>query len=190
MKKFLKIALIVLFIPVVLFTIAFGFLKFADLNNYKPDIEKMVRKYAKVDMKINGNIEIGVSLKPSLELNDVYISDIEDNSKIARIGNALVQMSILPLLNKEIVIEKVQTENTEIFYNDKNSVLINDLDANSDDYDSPVNIVFDTSVAGIDIFGNLQIDSLKELKASNYDKSNVKANIKAMGYDLQYDGLV
>ena len=190
MKKFYKVFLIVLFVPVVLFAAAIGFLKFADLNNYKPDIEKLVRKYAKVDMKINGNIEIGVSLKPSLELNDVYISDIEDNTKIARIGNALVQVSVIPLLRKEIVVEKVQAENTEIFYNDKDSIVINDLDVKTPDYDSPVNIAFDTSVAGIDIFGSMVINSLKQLNTDNYDKSDIKADVKAMGYNLHYNGSV
>ncbi len=190
MKKFMKVILIVLLVPVFLFAGVIGFLKFADLNNYKPDIEKLVRKYAKVDMKINGNIEIAVSLKPSLELNDVDISDVNDNTKIARIGNALVQVAVLPLLHKEILVEKVQTENTEIFYNEQDSVLINDLDAKADGYDSPIDIAFDTTVAGIDIFGNLQIDSLKQIKANDYDKSDVKADIKAMGYDLHYDGSI
>ena len=190
MKKYYKIFLTVLSVPVILFVGVIGFLKFADLNNYKPDIEKLVRKYAKIDMKINGNIEIGVSLKPSLELNDVYVSDIDGNTKIARIGNALVQVAILPLLHKEVVVEKVQTENTEIFYSEEESFVINDLDAKADGYDSPVDIAFDTTVAGIDIFGSMKIDSLKELNSNNFDKSNIKADVKAMGYDLHYDGAI
>ena len=35
-----------------------------------------------------------------------------------------------------------------------------------------------------------EIDSLKQLKGNGYDRSNIKAQIKAMGYDLQYNGSV
>lgn len=189
MKKILKVVLGLVLIPVILFAGVISFLKFADLNNYKSDIEKLVRKYADVEIKINGDIDIGVSLKPTLELSNVDVSDLE-SKKIAHIGNALVQISVLPLFHKEIVVEKVQTDNTEIFYNEKDSVLINDLDVSADDYTSPINIAFDITVAGTDILGNAEIDSLKQLKGNGYDRSNIKAQIKAMGYDLQYNGSV
>ena len=187
MKKIIYIVSIIVLLPVVLFAAVIGFLKFADLNNYKPDIEKIVRKYTAVGIKINGDIDVGVSLKPTLELSDVDISDI-DNNKIAHIGNALVQVAFLPLLHKEVVVEKVQTDGTEIFYSEKDSVLINDLDMSTDDYASPINIAFDTTVSGIDIFGSAKIDSFEQLKASGYNQSNIKARVKAMGYILQYDG--
>lgn len=190
MKKFMKILAVFLIIPVVLLAGAIGFLKFADLNNYKTDIEKLARKYANIDLKINGDLDVAVSFKPTIELSDVNITDPNTEAKIARIGNALVQFSILPLLHKEVVIEKVQTDNTEIFYNDKDSVLINDLDLSADGYDEPINIAFDTTVAGIDIFGSAEINSFKKLKENNYDGSDIKADIKSMGYDLQYIGSV
>ena len=187
MKNILKVVSIIVLIPVILFVGVIVFLKFADLNNYKLDIEKLVRKYADVEIKINGDIDIGVSLKPTLELSNVDVSDMENN-KIAHIGNAMVQVAFLPLLHKEIVVEKVQTDGTEIFYNEKDSVLINDLDVSADDYNAPINIAFDTTIAGTDIFGTVEVDSLKQLKENDYDSSNIKAQIKAMGYDLQYDG--
>ena len=190
MSKIMKIFAIILTIPVILVIGVIGFLKFADLNNYKADIEKLARKYADIDLKINGDLGVAVSLKPTIELSDVYISDSNTETKIARIGNALVQFSILPLLHKEIAVEKVQTDNTEIFYNDKDSVLINDLDLSADGYDAPINIAFDTTVSGIDIFGSAEIDSFKKIKENNYDGSDIKADVKAMGYDLQYTGLI
>ena len=189
MKKILTVVSAVILIPVVLIAGVIGFLKFADLNNYKHDIEKLVQKYASVDMKIKGNIDVGISLKPSLELTDVYISDMQ-GQKIVHIGNALVQMAVLPLLHKEIVVQKVQTDNTEIFYNEQDSVLINDLDAEAADYTSDVNISFDTIIAGTNILGHAKIDSLKQLKDNGYNQSAIKAQISALGYDLQYDGMV
>lgn len=187
MKKFLTVIFVV---PIVLIVGAISFLKFADLNNYKTDIEKLVRKYADIDLKINGDLGVAISFKPTIELSDVYISDPNTETKIARIGNALVRFSILPLLRKEVVVEKVQTDNTEIFYNDKDSVLINDLDLSTDGYNAPINIAFDTTVSGIDIFGSAEINSFKKLKENNYDGSDIKADVRAMGYDLQYTGSV
>ena len=189
MKKVIWIISVIVLLPIIIFAGVLGFLKFADLNNYKSDIENLVRKYADMEIKINGDIDVGVSLKPSLELSDVDISD-NQNNKLAHIGNALVQISVLPLLHKEVVVEKVQTDNTEIFYNEKDSMVINDLDLGADSYDSPINVAFDTTVAGIDIFGTAEIDSFKKLKENNYNDSDIKTNIRAMGYDLQYVGTV
>lgn len=189
MKKVLKVVSVIILLPVILIAGVIGFLKFADLNNYKHDIEKLVQKYASVEMKINGDIGVGVSLKPSLELTDVDISDMQ-GQKIVHIGNALVQMAVLPLLQKEVVVQKVQTNNTEIFYNEKDSVLINDLDAEATDYTSEINVAFDTTIAGTDISGFAVIDSLKQLKDSGYNQSGLKAQINAMGYNLEYDGTI
>ena len=63
MKKFLIILFVIILVPVLgLIT----FLKFADFNNYKPQIEAMALKYANMIVKINGDLKIGVSLKPSI----------------------------------------------------------------------------------------------------------------------------
>lgn len=190
MKKIIITLSIIILLPVFVIGGIISFLKFANLNNYKSDIEKLAEKYAGINVKINGNIDVAVSLFPTIELSDVDVSNIQNNEKIARIGNALVEFSILPLFQKEFVINKVQTDNTEIFYNDKDSVLINDLDLSADNYESPVNISFDTTISGIDIFGTAEIDSFKLLKKNNYNESNFKTRIQAMGYELQCLGSV
>ena len=117
MKKIFKTLLIIVLIPVFIIGGAIGFLKFADLNKYKPQIEEMAKKYAGLDIKINGDIDVGVSLKPSLEFSDVSIKQGE--KKIARVGNALVQISVMPLFHKEIVVDRVETDNTEVYYGEK-----------------------------------------------------------------------
>lgn len=188
MKKFLKIICVIILIPVILFCGSIIFLKFADLNRYKPKIEEMAYKYTGMSVKIKGDIDIGVSLKPSLELNEVTIS--KDEKNIAYIGSALVQISVIPLLNKEIVVDKVKAENTEIFYGEKDSVLLNHLNAGMDSADSPVNVEFDTTVANINITGEGNLSSLKEMRAADYNKTDVKAVINTMGYTLDFDGNV
>ena len=187
MKKFL---VTIILLPIILMAGVIGFLKFADLNNYKSDIERIVRKYADIEIKINGDIDVAVSLRPTIELSDVDITSVSDSKEIAKIGNAFVQFAILPLFHKEVVVEQVNMKDTEIFYNENDSVHINELDVSADDYRSPINITFDTTVAGTDISGDAEIDSLKQLKESDYNQSNVKTQIQAMGYDLKFRGFV
>ena len=186
MKKLFVILLIIILIPVFIIGGAIGFLKFADLNKYKPQIEEMAQKYAGLDVKINGDLDIGVSLKPSIELSDVTIN--QEDKKLARIGNALVQISIMPLLHKEIVVDRVEADNTEIFYGEKDSVLINELNAGMESADSPINFDFDTTVANIDIVGKGTVSSLNQIKASGYNQIDLDTVIKAMGYELNYKG--
>ena len=73
-----------------------AFVKLFDFNDYKPQIEKLVRKYADVDIKINGDLAVALSLKPTIEINDVTVA-LPDGQKLANIGNALVQFSVMPL---------------------------------------------------------------------------------------------
>ena len=188
MKTLLKILLVLILIPVFIIGGAIGFLKFADLNKYRPQIEKMAYKYTGLDLKINGDIDIGVSLKPSLELSDVTINQKE--KKIARIGNALVQISIMPLMHKEIVVDRVETDNTEVFYGENNSVLINELNAGMESADSPINIDFDTVVSNVNITGAGTVSSINKIKASGFNEIDVNAQIKALGYQFGFDGNV
>ncbi|MBO6289179.1 MAG: AsmA family protein [Alphaproteobacteria bacterium] len=191
MKKFLKFLVVVLLLPVVIFGGAIGFLKFADLNKYKPQIEELVQKYAQTKIKINGDLDVGVSLKPSIELNNVTVYVPQNNEqKLAEIGNAMVQISILPLFDKEIVIDMLQTSNTTIFYGEADSLLIKNLTADMDDYDSPINLNVETTIAGTDIAGEGKISSLRNLKQSEFNNINTDISVTAMGYLLYFDGSV
>ncbi len=186
MKRMFKILCVIILIPVILVGAALGFLKFADLNKYKPKIEEMAYKYTGLTVKIDGDIDVGVSLKPSLELSNVTVS--QEEKKIAYIGNALVQISIIPLFDKEIVVDRVETDNTEIFYGEKDSVLINQLNAGMEDANSPINFDFDTTVANIDITGSGTVSSINKIKASGYNQTEVDAVVNAMGYTLNFAG--
>lgn len=193
MKTLLKILLILICIPVVVLAIAFGFLKFADLNKYKPQIEALALKYANTKIVINGDLDIGVSLKPSLEMSDVVVyMPKQDETKLAHIGTALVQISVLPLLHKEIMIDTVQTADTKIFYGDTTDdyVQINELIAEMDSYDTPISLIYDTAVSGIDISGTATLSSLKDLKTTNFDQSQVVLMTTAMGYKIDFSGWV
>lgn len=185
MKKFLIVLAIIIFVPLIgLIT----FLKLANFNNYKPQIEALALKYANMIIKINGDLKIGVSLKPSIELNDVSIAQAENNQPVAQIGQAQVQFSLLPLLKKEIVVDTVKTSNTNVFYSDKDSVEIKDLAVGTDGFDSPINLSFDTVVSGIQITGNGTTSSFKSIQDSEYNDVDAKLQVNALGYTLNYAG--
>lgn len=191
MKKFLKVLVVILLLPVIIFGGAIGFLKFADFNKYKPQIEELVMKYAQTKIEIKGDLDIGISLKPSIELNNVTVYVPQNNEqKLAEVGNALVQISIIPLFHKEIVVDTLQTDNTTIFYSESDNLLINNLSVDMDDYDSPINLNIETTVAGININAEGKISSLKKLKQSSFNNVNVNIGITFMGYLLYYDGSV
>ena len=191
MKTLLKILLILVCIPVVVLAVAFGFLKFADLNKYKPQIEALALKYADTKIVINGDLDVAVSLKPSLELNDVVVyMPKQEEAKLAHIGTALVQISVLPLLHKEIMIDTVQTTDTEIFYDNKEQVQINELVAEMDSYETPINLNYDADVSGININGTATLSSLKDLKTTNFDQSQVVLMTNVMGYKIDFSGRV
>jgi uncharacterized protein involved in outer membrane biogenesis len=163
---------------------------FLDINSYKPEVEKLVAKYAKVDAKINGDMKIGLSFKPSIEINDVDISNQEDKSPIAQIGAALVEFSIKPLFAKEIVVNTVQTDNTKIYYSPTEYAEINNLDVSMDAYDSPINIDLDTDVSGVNIKAVGTLSSLKKITESNYNEVEADLKVSAMGYIVNYKGKV
>lgn len=187
MKKFLIVLGIIIFLPIICVILAAMFL---DINSYKPEVEKLVAKYAKVDAKINGDMKIGLSFKPSIEINDVDISNQEDKSPIAQIGAALVEFSIKPLFAKEIVVNTVQTDNTKIYYSPTEYAEINNLDVSMDAYDSPINIDLDTDVSGVNIKAVGTLSSLKKITESNYNEVEADLKVSAMGYVVNYKGKV
>ena len=187
MKKFFITLLVIILLPIICVVLA---AMFVDINSYKPEVEKLVAKYAKVDAKINGDMKIGLSFKPSIEINDVDISNQEDNDPIAKIGAALVEFSIKPLFAKEIVVNTVQTDNTRIYYSKTDYAEINKLDVSMDAYDSPINIDLDTDVSGVNIKAKGTISSLKKITDSGYNEVEADLNIVALGYNVDYKGKV
>lgn len=187
MKKFLTILSIIIFLPIACAVLA---VTIFDINQYKPQVEKLVAKYAKVDAKINGDMKIGLSFKPSIEVDNVEISNQETKNPIAWIGAALVQFSIKPLLAKEIVVDTVQTEHTKIYYTPTEYAEINNLDVSMEAYNAPIKIELDTDVSGVNIVASGTLSSLKSIAESGYNEVEADLNIKALGYNVKYDGKI
>lgn len=184
MKTFLKYLLLTLAVLVV---VVIGFIKLFDFNDYKPQIEKLVHKYADIDIKINGDLAVALSLKPTIEVNDVAVA-LPDGTKVANIGNALVQFSIMPLLHKELQIDSLETSGTEIFYDTNKSIAIHLLAADMESPTSPIQVEFATSVEGVAIDGDGIISSLQSLQKNNFNDMDVDAKIRSLGYTLLFKG--
>ena len=185
MKKFFVILLLIILIPIIGLVV---FFKFANFNNYKPQIEALALKYANMIVKINGDLKIRVSLKPSIELNDVSIAQAENNQQVAQIGQAQVKFSLLPLLKKEIVLDSISTSETNVFYSDKDSVDIKNLNVAMSSFDAPINLSFDTVVSGMQITGEGETSSFKSIQDSNYNDVAAKLKVSTLGYTLNFDG--
>ena len=117
MVKFFKVLLgIVLALIIIVLVGGFIFIKTFDLNKYKPYVTELAMKETGREVTI-GNAALGISLSPTLVLNDVTMANASwaAEPKMVKVGELEVKLSVLPLLKKQIVIDKVALLNTEIF---------------------------------------------------------------------------
>ena len=110
MKKFLKFILWSL--PVLLLLIIgaiFVFIKTFDLNKYKTQISDIVYEKTGRKLTLNGHAGLKISLIPTIELNDVTFSNASwaKNPNMIEAKTIDVTFSLMPLLKKELVVNKI-----------------------------------------------------------------------------------
>ena len=116
--KFLKWLFSILFFLIIALAIAgYFFLKNFDLNKYKDYAEKVVYEQTGRKLTIAGDASIGISLIPTIVINDVSYANPEwaKNPQMAKVGRVEVSFSLVPLLSKEIIIDRVLLNDAEIF---------------------------------------------------------------------------
>jgi len=184
MKKNFKYLLILLAILIGSVTV---FIKLFDFNDYKPQIERLIRKYADIDVKINGDLYVAISLRPTIEINDVVVT-LPDGTKVANINSAAVQFAIEPLLHKELELDLVETNDTEIFYDENESFIIHDLTVDIEGPDDPVMVEVATTISGIAFEAKGTISTWEELQQNQFNNIDVDAEIKALGCKMLFKG--
>ena len=99
---------IVLLLVVVVVVGGYVFLKTFDLNKYKSYAEKIVYEQTGRKLAVKGDASLGVSLIPTLIINDVSLSNPSwaKNPQMAEIGSLELKFSLLPLLKKQVVVDK------------------------------------------------------------------------------------
>ncbi len=90
-----------------------------NLNHYKPQIEKYFHTFTGRTLKLNGNIDLDIinsQLTPRLEIKDASISNASWGQKqpMLVLGKIQLQFQLLPLINKILLIDNIQIENTSI----------------------------------------------------------------------------
>lgn len=117
MKKFFKFLFWFILIVILLVLIGgFIFLKTFDLNKYKSYAEDIVYKQTGRKLSLNGEAGLKISLIPTVVLNDVTLSNADwaKPDDMVKAKQIEVSMDILPLLQKQIVINTVHLVDPEV----------------------------------------------------------------------------
>lgn len=95
----------------------FVFVSTFDLNRYKGYIEDLVYQNTGRKLTMNGDAKIGLSLVPTLVINDVTLANPEwaENPYMAKLGKLEVEFSLGALLHKKIDIKKFILIKPEIY---------------------------------------------------------------------------
>lgn len=118
MKKFLKVMGIIIFSLVIVIAISgYYFIKNFDLNKYKSYAEQLVEEQLGRKFAINGEASIGISLVPTLVLEDVELANASwaSNPQMLKVKKLELKFAILPLLDKKIVVDKAILINPEVY---------------------------------------------------------------------------
>lgn len=117
MRKLFKILFSTIFILFAVLVVGvFVFIKTFDLNSYKSYAEKIVQEQLGRKLSLNGEAYLGLSLVPTIVLEDVEFANPSwaKNSQMVKVKKLDVKFAILPLLNQQIVIDKVILEEPQI----------------------------------------------------------------------------
>ena len=96
---------------------SYVFLKNFDLNKYKTLIEQIVYEQTGRKLIVKGEASLGISLIPTLIINDISFSNPTwaINPQMAEIGSLELKFSLLPLLKKQIIIDRAIVNNAQIY---------------------------------------------------------------------------
>ena len=108
--RFFKLLFKIVFVLVVLLLIGgYIFIRTFDLNKYKPLIAQITEEQIGRKLAINGDAKLGISLIPTLVLNDVELQNADWASApfMVKVEQIEIKLSVLPLLKKQIEIDNV-----------------------------------------------------------------------------------
>lgn len=116
--KFLKWFFgILIFLIIAVAVAAYIFLKNFDLNKYKNYAEKIVYEQTGRKLTIAGDASLGISLIPTIVINDVSFANPEwaKNPQMVKVDALELRFSLLPLLSKQIVVDRALLKSPQIF---------------------------------------------------------------------------
>lgn len=108
--KWVKIISSIIFSIIIIIAIGGYFaIRNFDLNKYKPYISEIVKNQINRELVIRGNASVGISLVPTVIIDDVALSNPgwARTPEMIAVKQVEVKFALLPLLKKQIVIDKV-----------------------------------------------------------------------------------
>ncbi len=116
MRAFKVLASIVFGAIIIIAIGGYLFVRNFDLNKYKPYISEIVKNQINRELVMRGDASVGISLIPTVVVNDVELSNPEwaANPAMVKVQQVEVKFAVLPLLKKQIVIDKVSLISPEI----------------------------------------------------------------------------
>ena len=86
-----------------------------DLNKFKPRITELAKQYTGRNMTLGGDIELGLSLFPTLVVKDVTFQNASWGTRpqMAQVKRLEVQIALLPILRGDIHVSRLTVLNPE-----------------------------------------------------------------------------
>ena len=85
------------------------FLSTLDVNKYKPQIVEAAKNATGRDLKLNGDIKLGIGFNPSFSVADVSFANASWGSRpeMVKVGRFEVQVALIPLLSQQVDVKKL-----------------------------------------------------------------------------------
>ena len=176
---------------VVLLAIGIGILSATfDPNKYKDEITRTVKEKKNRTLTIPGNLKLAVFPKLGVELGALSLSEFNSQQEFLKLGGAKVYLELMPLLRKEISIDKIEVEGLTAAIVRSKDGKFNFDDLLSKDEKSPSQVKFDISSVRVansglsfrdDLAGNtVKVSQLNLTTGRVADKVPVKVNLAAV----------
>ena len=112
-----KLASVVFSLIIILAITGYVAVRNFDLNKYKSYATEIVERELGRKLEINGDASLGISLVPTIIINDVALSSPEWSQfkDLLVVKKLEVKFAILPLLKKQIVIDNINLVQPEIY---------------------------------------------------------------------------
>ena len=115
MKKILKYVLLA--VGVIILVVGAGaayLLATFDPNAYKPQIIKAVKDKTQRDLKLDGDIKLTLFPSIGVSINKISLSEFRSQQEFAAIDSAHVSLALIPLLSKNVVVNKVSASGVKV----------------------------------------------------------------------------
>nr|WP_315469376.1 AsmA family protein [uncultured Undibacterium sp.] len=179
MNKPLKIIAILLASLALILGLGIAYLSFVfDPNQFKSQLIDLVKNKKHRSLRIDGNIQLNFFPKLGVSLEKIKLSEFESTTQFAALDRAQVSLALLPLLQKQIVIDKVSLHGMQLRYqrdaegkSNIDDLIKQDPEAKEAESANPSEKQMRFDIEGIDIAqSSFEIDDQKgELKGRIHD---------------------